>query len=273
MLCEVLEISRDSYYKWLKRKNIDNKYEIYRNLLKPIILEYYKKSKGTAGYRQIKYQIDIKKQFKLSLYMAYKLKCKELKLPEVRIKRNKHAYITSSQYQSTYVYKNLTQNLQITNINQVLSTDTTELDVDKRKQNISFIIDAYSSEILSSCISKSLDTNFIDLTLSNLFKNSINFNNIILHSDRGSMYKSFIYNKKTTEYNIKQSLSAPYTCKHNTWVENINGQFKDFIKYDYPKNLDELQIALNEFVYYNNNIKIKEKLNKMTPIQYRCHNA
>lgn len=241
--------------------------------MKPVILEYYNKSKGTAGYRQIKYQIEKKLQLKLSLYMAYKLKCKELKLPEVRIKKKKPRFITSSQYQSTYVYKNLTDKLEITNINQVLSTDTTELNINKEKQNISFVIDAYSTEILSSCISKSLDTNFIDLTLFNLFKNNINFDNIILHSDRGSMYKSFIYNKKTTEYNIKQSMSAPYTCKHNTWVENINGQFKDFIKHDYPKNLDELQIALDEFVYYNNNIKIKEKLNKMTPIQYRCHNT
>ena len=46
----------------------------------------------------------------------------------------------------------------------------------------------------------------------------------------------------------------------------------DFIKNNYPKNLDELQIALNKFVYYNNNIKIKKKL-KTTAINYRCSHS
>ena len=66
------------------------------------------------------------------------------------------------------------------------------------------------------------------------------------------------------------SMSAPFTYTHNPWIETINGQFKDFIKYNIPKTLDELQVALKQFVHYNNNIKIKRKL-KMTPIQYRYH--
>ena len=95
---------------------------------------------------------------------------------------------------------------------------------------------------------------------------------VILHSDRGGMYKSGIYNTKTAEMNLIPSMSAPYTCTHNPWIETLNGQFKDFIKNNYPKNLDELQIALNKFVYYNNNIKIKNKL-KTTPNNYRCSHS
>ena len=63
-------------------------------------------------------------------------------------------------------------------------------------------------------------------------------------------------------------MSEPYTCTHNPWIETLTGQFKDFIKNNYPNNLDEPQIALKQFVYYNN-IKIKNKL-KTTPINYRC---
>ncbi len=90
-----------------------------------------------------------------------------------------------------------------------------------------------------------------------------------MHSDRGGMYKSGIYHTKTVEMNLIPSMSAPYTYTHNPWIETLNGQFKDFIKKDNPKTLDELQIVLNKFVYYNNNIKIKNKL-KTTPINYRC---
>ena len=90
----------------------------------------------------------------------------------------------------------------------------------------------------------------------------------MLHSDRGGTYKSGIYNTKTANMNLILSVSVPYTYNHNPWIETINDQFKDFIKNNYPKNLDELQIVLNKFVYYNNNIKIKNKL-KTTAINYR----
>lgn len=132
-----------------------------------------------------------------------------------------------------------------------------------------FFIDAYSAEILASCIGKRLDNEFIEQNLKLLSESNYKLENVVLHSDRGGMYKSGIYNTKTTEMKLIPSMSAPYTCTHNPWIETLNGQFKDFLKKDYPKNLHELHIALNKFVNYNNNIKIKNKI-KTTPINYRC---
>ena len=271
-MCEELEISRDSYYKWLKRKNYKNRYELYHESLKPIIREYYNLSNGTAGYRQIKDQLEEHEELVISYYMAYLLKCKLLKLPEVRKKKkNIGKYRTTTNNNVTkYVYDNIAENIEINDIFKVLSTDTTEVKLkEDGKQNISFIIDAYSGEILVSAIGKSLNNDFIEHNLNLLKECNYKLKNIILHSDRGGMYKSGIYKTKTAEMNLIPSMSAPFTYTHNPWIETINGQFKDFIKRDNPKTLDELQIALNKFVYYNNNIKIKNKL-KTTPIKYRC---
>lgn len=206
--------------------------------------------------------------------MAYQVKCKSLNLPEVRKKRNIGKYrVTTKKDALKYVYDNLAEKIEITEMNQVLSTDTTELKLkEEGKQHISFVIDAYTSEILSSCISKKLDNNFINLILGLLKKNNYDFEDVIIHSDRGGMYKSGDYKKITTELKLIPSMSAPFSYTHNPWIESINGQFKDFIKSNYPKNLNELQIALKQFVHYNNNIKIKQKL-KMTPIKYRCHRS
>ena len=274
LICEELEISRDSYYKWLKRKGSKNSYQIRRDSYKPLINKYYDLSNGTAGYRQIRDQIEEHEGIKLSDYMVYIIKCKDLQLPEIRKKKNKGKYTiqTNEDKQKKYTYDNLAENIEINDINQVLSTDTTEVKLQKGgKQNVSFIIDAYNTEILVSCISKKLDNIFVEQNLNLLNNTNYNLENIILHSDRGSMYRSGIYNTKTTDMKLIPSMSAPYTCTHNPWIETINGQFKDFIKNNYPKNLDELQIALNQFVYYNNNIKIKRKL-KTTSIKYRrCH--
>ena len=84
-MCEELEISRDSYYKWLKRKNYKNRYELYHESLKPIIREYYNLSNGTAGYRQIKDQLEEHEELVISYYMAYLLKCKLLGISIVKL--------------------------------------------------------------------------------------------------------------------------------------------------------------------------------------------
>lgn len=271
-MCEELEISRDSYYKWLKRKDTKNKYELNHDSLKPLIQKYYDLSNGTAGYRQIKEQLKEHEGLVITYYMAFLLKCKIMKLPEVRKKKkNKGKYtVTTKDNEDKYTYENIAENISIDDIYKVISTDTTEVKLElDGKQNVSFFIDAYSSEVLSSCIGKSLDNDFIEYNLDLLKQSNYKLKDVILHSDQGGMYKSGIYKTKTAEMNLKPSMSAPYTCTHNPWIETLNGQFKDFIKRDNPKTLNELQIALNKFVYYNNNIKIKNKL-KTTPINYRC---
>ena len=195
-----------------------------------------------------------------------------MKLPAVREpSKNKGKFrVTINNNEDKYTYQNIAENIEIDDVYKVISTDTTEVKLEKDgKQNVSFFIDAFSSEILVASISKSLSSEFIEYNLDLLSKSNYNLNNVVIHSDRGSMYKSGIYKTKTAEMNLIPSMSAPYTCTHNPWIETLNGQFKDFIKKDHPKNLDELQIVLNKFVYYNNNIKIKKKL-KTTPINYRC---
>ena len=271
-MCEELEISRDSYYKWLKRKYKKNRYEINHDSLKPLIQYYYDLSNGIAGYRQIKEQLEEHSGIVISYYMAYILKCRIMKLPAVREpSKNKGKYrVTINNNEDKYTYQNIAENIEIDDVYKVISTDTTEVKLEKDgKQNVSFFIDAFSSEILVASISKSLSSQFIEYNLDLLSKSNYNLNNVVIHSDRGSMYKSGIYKTKTAEMNLIPSMSAPYTCTHNPWIETLNGQFKDFIKKDNPKTLDELQIVLNKFVYYNNNIKIKKKL-KTTPIKYRC---
>ena len=107
-MCEELEVSRDAYYKWLKRKNTKNRYELNHESLKPIIQKYYDLSNGTAGYRQIKEQIEYHEGIIISYYMSFLIKCCIMKLPEVRKKKkNKGKYtITTKGDEKKYTYQN-----------------------------------------------------------------------------------------------------------------------------------------------------------------------
>lgn len=210
-MCEELEISRDAYYKWLKRKNNKNRYELNHESLKPLIQKYYDISNGTAGYRQIKEQLQEHEGIIISCYMSFLIKCCLMKLPEVRKKKNKGKYtVTTKDDEKKYTYQNIAENINIDDIYKVISTDTTEVKLEEGgKQNVSFFIDAYSTEILVSSIGKSLNNDFIEYNLKLLNNSDYKLDNVILHSDRVGMYKSGIYNTKTAEMNLIPSMAAP----------------------------------------------------------------
>ena len=201
------------------KKNIVTENYVKDELTDDEIQKYYDLSNGTAGYRQIKEQLEYHEGIIISYYMAFLMKCCIMKLPESRVKsKNKGKYaVTTKDEIKKYTYQNIAENIDINDIYKVISTDTTEVKSEKDgKQNVSFFIDAYSTEILVSCIGKSLNNDFIEYNLDLLSDSDYKLDNTILHSDRGGMYKSGIYNTKTAEMHLIPSMSAPYTtCTHN----------------------------------------------------------
>ena len=144
-MCEELDISRDAYYKWLKRKDNKNRYELNHQSLKHLIKKYYDLSNGTAGYRQIKEQLQEHEGIVISYYMSFLIKCRIMKLPEIRKKnKNKGKYtVTTKDDEKKYTYQNIAENIDIDEIYKVISTDTTEVKLEEDgKQNVSFFIDA-----------------------------------------------------------------------------------------------------------------------------------
>lgn len=56
MLCEILKITRSSYYKWLNR--VETKQERENHEIAQIILEYHELFEGILGYRRMTYWIN-----------------------------------------------------------------------------------------------------------------------------------------------------------------------------------------------------------------------
>ena len=179
-----------------------------------MIQKYYDISNGPAGYRQIKDQLQEHEEIIISYYMSFLIKCCLMKLPEIRMKKNKVKYtVTTKDDEKKYIYQNIAENINIDDIYKVISTDTTEVKLEEvGKQNVTFFIYSYSTEILVSCIGKSLNNDFIEYNLNLLNNSNYKLYNVILHSDRGGMYKSGIYNTK-----IKNKLKTTpinYRCSH-----------------------------------------------------------
>lgn len=89
---------------------------------------------------------------------------------------------------------------------------------------------------------------------------------------QGWQYKHSFYVKRLEEKNITQSISRKGNSLDNGLMESFFGIMKSEIFYRQEKNyqnLEELKAAIEEYIAYYNNKRIKVKLKGLTPAEYR----
>ena len=126
--------------------------------------------------------------------------------------------------------------------------------------------------IVSYNLSLSPNSNQIIDMLDKAFKDNSNINNLIFHSDQGQQYQHSFYTKRLEEKNIIQSMSRKGNSLDNGLMESFFGIIKTEMFYGQEKNyrnIEELKLAIEEYIDYYNNKRIKVKLKGLTPASYR----
>ena len=80
------------------------------------------------------------------------------------------------------------------------------------------------------------------------------------------------YHRMLKEKGIIQPMSRKGNCLDNSPMENFFGKMKNemFYGHEYEfKTLDELEIAMEEYIQYYNTQRITTKLKGLIPVQYR----
>ena len=117
--------------------------------------------------------------------------------------------------------------------------------------------------IVSYNLSLSPNSNQIIDMLDKAFKDNSNINNLIFHSDQGQQYQHSFYTKRLEEKNIIQSMSRKGNSLDNGLMENFFEIIKTEMFYGQEKNyrdIEELKLAIEEYIDYYNNKRIKVKL-------------
>ena len=90
------------------------------------------------------------------------------------------------------------------------------------------------------------------------------------HSDQGWAYQMKSYTKRLKEEKIFQSMSRKGNCLDNSVVENFFGLLKQEIYYGRVyHSYEELKTAIEEYIVYYNEHRIKKSLGWLSPAQYR----
>jgi len=163
---------------------------------------------------------------------------------------------------------------------QKITTDTTEFkyyEVNSKgrmiikKLYLDPFLDMFNSEVLCYSISKvpsavgvlSAQKQAIAITSDCKYRRTF-------HSDRGWAYQMNAYSYALKESKIFQSMSRKGNCYDNSVMENFFGLLKQEMYYGNTYySFDELKDAIEKYIKYYNERRIKEKLGWLSPVQFR----
>ena len=164
----------------------------------------------------------------------------------------------------------LERDFKVSSPNQKWATDVTQINIKDEKIYLSPILDMFNGEIISYSISKSPNMQMINEMLDKAFDKVQSTNGLIFHSDQGWQYQHYRYRKALEDRGILQSMSRKGNCLDNAMAENFFGIMKSELLYAQTfESAKEFIDALEEYIDYYNNKRIKIRLNGKSPVQYR----
>lgn len=163
---------------------------------------------------------------------------------------------------------------------QKITTDTTEFkyyEIDDKgrmiikKLYLDPFMDMYNREIISYGISQRPSAENIMAALNEAIDktNDCKYRRTF-HSDQGWAYQMNAYVHTLKENKIFQSMSRKGNCHDNSVMESFFGIMKQEMYYGVVYNsYEELKDAIEKYIKYYNELRIKEKLGWMSPVEYR----
>lgn len=272
------QITRSDYYYW--SSNHMDRDEKNDDVMNEIIHIYYA-NKRRYGYRRITLQLH-REGFHANHKRVHRL-LQRMELQGITPKAKYRSYkgdlngavksqlldkAVDEENHKTYSKRNFSTAA----VNEKWTTDVSEFHIADGKLYLSPILDMKNSEIVSYSISESPNYAQTQEMLDKAFEKYPDLSGLILHSDQGWQYQMTQYHKALQNRGIIQSMSRKGNCLDNCIMENFFGKMKNEMFYGHEfefKTLDELEKAMEEYIFYYNNERIQVRLKGLTPCQYR----
>lgn len=264
-ICEILDLNRSSYYKWMNRAK--SRREAENEALLHNIGRIYAEHNGTFGYRRIADEYNATHERQYNVKRFYRLVHIVGLLAVIRRKRP--AYQRSSP--EVMAENILNREFTAKTVNEKWCTDVTEMKYgsEGEKAYLSAILDLKGKDIVSFAIAKHNNNQLVFDTF-DLAVQKYPDAHPLLHSDRGYQYTSKQFKAKLEKQNIQQSMSRVGRCIDNGPMEGFWSILKCEMYYlNHFESYEELVEAVERFIYYYNHQRRQHKLNCLPPATYR----
>lgn len=260
-ILKVLKVPRSSYYRWL------NECEPYQNEHEDLIIRICKENKYRYGHRKItkvlknKYHIILNRNTVQTIMQKNHVQCK------VKPKRK-----WKSQGESEIIAPNiLNRDFSACKPNEKWVTDITYIQYGSTTLYLSTIMDLYNNEIVAYKLYNHQRTPLVIDTLEEALHNRNHPEGVIVHSDQGSVYTSYVFQNHLKKNHLISSMSRRGNCWDNAVIESFHSSLKteefQYIRFNSLSNL-AVTSKIHEYMHHYNEERIQEKLGYLTPKEF-----
>jgi len=259
-LCQVADVSRAGYYRFLKPTVESAEEMALRDAIQKIAID-----KQPYGYRRITAQLArdgwvVNSKRVQRIMREDNLLC---------LRRRKFVRTTDS-YHELPVYPNLAKDLIVTGMNQLWVADITYIRLLVEFVYLAVILDAFSRRVIGWALGKTLEDELSLAALELAIARGRVAPGLIHHSDRGSQYASRDYTDLLKKHGIQISMSR----RGNPWDNAKAESFMKTLKYEEVyrteyRDFEDARRRIGRFIegVYNRD-RLHSALGYLTPVEF-----
>ena len=251
-LCEMMNVARSSYYAYLKRATKAPSQRQQRNeeLLEKIRI-IFETSKKRYGSPRIHATL-LQQGERCSLGRVKRL-MRKAGLYAVSGKKFKPKTERKDKLETKNLL--LEQEVRPTAINQVWHTDITYIPTDEGWLYLAGVMDGFSKRLVGYAMDDNMKTDLVLQALHSAVTRREPQEGLIHHSDKGSQYTSYQYQRELQNQGMLASFTGTGACLDNAVMESFWASLKKELVYPNEafKTKDEARLAIFEYieVFYN----------------------
>lgn len=265
ILLHVSEVKKATYYYHKKNLEKADKYATIKEAIERIFYQH----KELYGYRRI--VLALRKEGFFINHKTVRRLMNDLGLHGVQKSKKYRSYRGEV---GQIANNKINRHFETEKPNQVWLTDVTEFKVAGNKLYLSAFLDVFNREIVGYSITQNPNFGLIQDSFGNAIKraNLSLQDQVLIHSDQGWLYQIPRFQQLIKPYNMSQSMSRKGNCLDNALMEGFFGILKNECIYRNSfRSLEEATQEIETYIEYYNTLRIKQKLNGMSPIEYRLN--
>jgi putative transposase len=238
-LCEMLGLSRSSYYRFLVPRPACPVEMELRDAMQKVALE-----SPCYGYRRITAELQ-----RGGFEVNHKRVLRLMREDNLLCLRHKAFVVTTDSRHDLPVYPNLTRDFHPTAINQLWVADITYIRLRQEFVYLAVVLDAFSRRVIGWALGRTLEAELALSALRMALRERQPAPGLIHHSDRGIQYASHDYTGLLNQFQIRISMSRRGNPYDNAACESFMKtlKYEEVYRTEY-RDLAEAYAGIGEFI-------------------------